>query len=166
MTMKAAKIRGEESQGMICAEDELGLGYSHDGIMVLPNNLTPGTPAADYFKPYSDWIYEIGLTPNRMDAMSHMGVAKDVAAYLTHHQKETRVKSPFNNSFKPDNNDLPIKVSVEKAALHDIVETVSANGKVQPEVEVKISADVSGEVVDMFVKEGDVVKKGTLVLIK
>ncbi len=115
MTMKAAKIRGEESQGMICAEDELGLGFGHDGIMVLPNNLTPGTPAAAYFNPYSDWIYEIGLTPNRMDAMSHMGVAKDVCAYLTHHQKETRVKSPFNNSFKPDNNNLPIKVSVENS---------------------------------------------------
>jgi|688.fasta_scaffold00788_41 phenylalanyl-tRNA synthetase beta chain len=115
MTMKAAKIRGEESQGMICAEDELGLGYSHDGIMVLPNNLIPGTPAADYFKPYSDWIYEIGLTPNRMDAMSHMGVARDVAAYLTHHQKETRVKSPFSNGFKSANNSLPIKVTVENS---------------------------------------------------
>lgn len=113
MTMKAAKIRGEESQGMICAEDELGLGYSHDGIMVLPSNLAPGTPAADYFKPYSDYIFEIGLTPNRMDAMSHLGVARDVAAYLTHHQKETRVKQPYANGFKADNNDAPIKVTVE-----------------------------------------------------
>ncbi len=113
MTMKAAKIRGEESQGMICAEDELGLGYSHDGIMVLPSNLVPGTPAADYFKPYSDYIFEIGLTPNRMDAMSHLGVARDVAAYLTHHQKETRVKQPYANGFKADNNDAPIKVTVE-----------------------------------------------------
>ncbi|MDP3392343.1 phenylalanine--tRNA ligase subunit beta [Sediminibacterium sp.] len=113
MTMKAAKIRGEESQGMICAEDELGLGYSHDGILVLPNHLTPGTPAAAYFKPYSDYIFEIGLTPNRMDAMSHLGVARDVAAYLTHHQKETRVKQPYANGFKADNNDAPIKVTVE-----------------------------------------------------
>lgn len=115
MTMKAAKIRGEESQGMICAEDELGLGYSHDGIMVLPNHLTPGTPAAEYFKPYSDYIFEIGLTPNRMDAMSHLGVARDVAAYLTHHQKETRVKQPYANGFKADNNDAAIKVTVENS---------------------------------------------------
>lgn len=113
MTMKAAKIRGEESQGMICAEDELGLGYSHDGIMVLLNHLTPGTPAAEYFKPYSDYIFEIGLTPNRMDAMSHLGVARDVAAYLTHHQKETRVKQPYANGFKADNNDAPIKLTIE-----------------------------------------------------
>lgn len=100
MTMKAAKIRGQESQGMICAEDELGLGTSHAGIMVLPNELVPGTPAADYFKPYSDWIFEIGLTPNRMDAMSHLGVARDVCAYLTHHQKESKPQSPFTNSFQ------------------------------------------------------------------
>ncbi|TAH14582.1 MAG: phenylalanine--tRNA ligase subunit beta [Sphingobacteriia bacterium] len=115
LTMKLAKIRGEESQGMICAEDEIGIGTSHAGIIILPATAIPGTPAAEYFNPYSDWIYEIGLTPNRMDAMSHMGVAKDVCAYLTHHQKETRVKSPFNNSFKADNNDLPIKVSVENS---------------------------------------------------
>src|SRR5574343_130604 len=116
MTMKAAKIRGEESQGMICAEDELGLGYSHDGIMVLPANLVPGTPASEYFKPYSDYIFEIGLTPNRMDAMSHLGVARDVAAYLTHHQKETRVKQPYSNGFKADNNDAPVKVTIENTA--------------------------------------------------
>ncbi|BDQ13114.1 phenylalanine--tRNA ligase subunit beta [Sediminibacterium sp. TEGAF015] len=116
MTMKAAKIRGEESQGMICAEDELGLGYSHDGIMVLPSDLVPGTPASEYFKPYSDYIFEIGLTPNRMDAMSHLGVARDVAAYLTHHQKETRVKQPYSNGFKADNQDATIKVTIENAA--------------------------------------------------
>jgi phenylalanyl-tRNA synthetase beta chain len=114
MTMKAAKIRGEESQGMICAEDEIGLGNSHAGILVLPENVKVGTPASEYFKPYSDWIYEIGLTPNRMDAMSHYGVAKDVCAYLTHHNKnETRPKSPFNNNFKVDNQSLPIKVTIE-----------------------------------------------------
>ncbi len=113
LTMKLAKIRGEESQGMICAEDELGMGFSHDGILVLPQNSVPGTPAADYFKPYSDWIFEIGLTPNRMDAMSHMGVARDICAYLSHHQKECSIKSPFNNLFKVDNTAHPIKVSVE-----------------------------------------------------
>ncbi|HEX8460510.1 MAG TPA: phenylalanine--tRNA ligase subunit beta, partial [Segetibacter sp.] len=109
MTMKAAKIRGEESQGMICAEDEIGLGTSHEGILVLPENIAVGTKAADYFKPYTDHIYEIGLTPNRMDAMSHMGVAKDVCAYLTHHNKrEVKPKSPFTNNFKADTHSLPI----------------------------------------------------------
>jgi len=83
MTMKKAKIRGEESEGMICAEDEMGLGESHDGIMVLPEGTTIGISAKEYFKlPASDVTYEIGLTPNRMDAMSHLGVAKDVVAYL------------------------------------------------------------------------------------
>ena len=88
LTMKLAKIRGEESQGMICAEDEIGLGTSHAGILVLPASVKVGTTAVDYFKPYTDWIYEIGLTPNRMDAMSHWGVARDVCAYLTHHDKK------------------------------------------------------------------------------
>jgi phenylalanyl-tRNA synthetase beta chain len=82
LTMKKAKIRGEESHGMICAEDEIGLGSSHAGILVLDPSLTPGTPAKEIFKPFEDFIYEIGLTPNRMDAMSHLGVAKDVCAYL------------------------------------------------------------------------------------
>lgn len=113
LTMKLAKIRGVESHGMICAEDEMGLGASHDGILVLPDTVEVGTPAAQYFMPYSDWIYEIGLTPNRMDAMSHFGVARDVCAYITHHQKEVRVKSPFSNGFKIDNTNLPIKVTVE-----------------------------------------------------
>jgi phenylalanyl-tRNA synthetase beta chain len=93
ITMKKAKIRGEESFGMICAEDEIGLGESHEGIVVLPPDLETGSAVSDYFRPYTDWIYEIGLTPNRMDAMSHYGVARDVCAYLSHHEnKEVRVK--------------------------------------------------------------------------
>src|SRR4051812_40486094 len=82
LTMKKAKIRGEESSGMLCAEDEIGLGGSHAGILVLDASLIPGTPAREVFKPVQDWIFEIGLTPNRMDAMSHLGVVKDVCAYL------------------------------------------------------------------------------------
>ncbi len=115
MTMKVAKIRGEESYGMICAEDELGMGQSHDGIMVLPANAKPGTPASEYFSVYEDVIYEIGLTPNRMDAMSHLGVAKDVCAYLVRHEnKNSKPVSPLaKNNFKADNNNLPIKVTVE-----------------------------------------------------
>jgi phenylalanyl-tRNA synthetase beta chain len=74
LTMRIAKIRGEESSGMICAEDEIGLGESHSGIIVLPDNLKAGSEAAEYYKPYEDYIFEIGLTPNHMDAMSHQGV--------------------------------------------------------------------------------------------
>lgn len=114
LTMKTAKIRNVESQGMICAEDEIGLGSSHAGIMVLPDHLIPGTPAADYFKPYTDIIYEIGLTPNRMDAMSHWGVARDVCAYLSHHdKKDIKPLLPGTQAFKADQHSLPISVSVE-----------------------------------------------------
>ncbi len=113
ITMNIAKIRSVESFGMICAEDEVGVGSSHEGIMVLPANAVVGAAAADYFKPYSDWIYEIGLTPNRMDAMSHYGVARDVCAYLTHHMAEAKVKAPFVNAFTIDNTSLPIRVTIE-----------------------------------------------------
>ncbi len=114
MTMKAAKIRGERSEGMICAEDEIGLGASHAGILVLPENVEVGMSAKEYFKPYHDWIYEIGLTPNRTDAMSHLGVAKDVCAYLSYYQKkEVKPNLPFTKNFDIDNHDLPIQVTVE-----------------------------------------------------
>ncbi len=114
LTMKKAKIRGVESQGMICAEDEIGLGESHAGIMVLPHNTIAGTPAAEYFKLTDDHIFEIGLTPNRIDAMSHLGVARDVCAYLSHHNKKnTIVKTPFKNTFKPDNQGLQMEVVIE-----------------------------------------------------
>ncbi|MEI9946090.1 MAG: phenylalanine--tRNA ligase subunit beta [Chitinophagaceae bacterium] len=114
LTMKVAKIRSVESYGMICAEDEIGLGASHAGIIVLPADAKPGTLATDYFHPYEDWIYEIGLTPNRMDAMSHWGVARDVCAYLSHHDKKgTRPKLPTSNGFKTDNTSLAIDVKIE-----------------------------------------------------
>jgi phenylalanyl-tRNA synthetase beta chain len=114
LTMKVAKIRSVESYGMICAEDEIGLGTAHASILVLPDYVKAGTTAVEYFKPYEDWIYEIGLTPNRMDAMSHWGVARDVCAYLSHHDKKgTRPKLPGSNGFKTDNNSLPIHVKIE-----------------------------------------------------
>ncbi|MFN8250666.1 MAG: phenylalanine--tRNA ligase subunit beta [Ferruginibacter sp.] len=114
LTMKKAKIRGVESHGMICAEDEIGMGTSHAGIMVLPADAKVGTPAAAYFNTYTDIIYEIGLTPNRMDAMSHLGVARDVCAYLSHHnKKDTAVKSPFKNNFKVDHQGLQFEVVIE-----------------------------------------------------
>lgn len=113
VTMKAAKIRGEESFGMICAEDEIGVGESHAGIIVLPPDTKTGAEAASYFKPYTDWIYEIGLTPNRMDAMSHVGVARDVCAYLSHHQqKQIKIKTPVANEITRGGS-LPFSVSIE-----------------------------------------------------
>ncbi|MDZ4810515.1 MAG: phenylalanine--tRNA ligase subunit beta [Bacteroidota bacterium] len=114
LTMKVAKIRSVESHGMICAEDEIGMGTSHAGIMVLPADVKVGTSAIDYFQPYEDIIYEIGLTPNRMDAMSHWGVARDVCAYLSHHdKKDLKPKLPNSNGFKVDNTTLTIDVTVE-----------------------------------------------------
>ena len=114
VTMKNAKIRGYESQGMICAEDEIGIGESHEGIIVLPDEVEVGSKASAYFDTYSDWIFELGITPNRMDAMSHLGVAKDVYAYLSHHNKKSApIKSPFKNNFKVDNHTLPIEVIIQ-----------------------------------------------------
>jgi phenylalanyl-tRNA synthetase beta chain len=114
LTMKIAKIRGVESYGMICAEDEIGLSDDHAGILVLPADVKVGMPAAEYFKPYTDWIYEIGLTPNRMDAMSHRGVARDVCAYLSYHDnKDLKVVPPPISDFKVANNSLPISVTIE-----------------------------------------------------
>lgn len=113
LTLKVAKIRGVESHGMICAEDEIGLGESHEGIIVLPADAKPGTPAADWFKPYSDHLIEIGLTPNHMDAMSHWGVARDVCAWLSHYEnKEYRPRMSSLQAFEADNNSSPVAVSI------------------------------------------------------
>ncbi|MBP1651678.1 MAG: phenylalanyl-tRNA synthetase, beta subunit [Bacteroidetes bacterium] len=115
LTMKKAKIRGEESHGMICAEDEIGLGNSHAGILVLDPSLTPGTPAREIFKPFEDWVYEIGLTPNRMDAMSHLGVAKDVCAYLnnTGNTLDNKAKIPALAPLPEAKDRYDITVSIE-----------------------------------------------------
>ena len=113
LTMKVAKIRGEESHGMICAEDEIGLGTSHAGIMVLPADATVGMSVSDYFKPFSDVIYEIGLTPNRMDAMSHWGVARDVCAYLSHHDKIDAKPILPKTDFKVDDASLNVSVLLQ-----------------------------------------------------
>ncbi|MFT3979782.1 MAG: phenylalanine--tRNA ligase subunit beta [Ferruginibacter sp.] len=114
LTLKKAKIRGVESNGMICAEDEIGVGNSHDGIMVLPADTPVGQPAASLFEVQEDYIYEIGLTPNRMDAMSHLGVARDVCAWLSHHDKKGTVALlPYKNGFKTNGKLAPITVKVE-----------------------------------------------------
>ncbi len=113
--IKKAKIRGEVSEGMICAEDELGLGSSHDGIMVLPDEAVPGTPAAEFFEIKKDWVYEIGLTPNRGDAASHIGSARDLVAGLNRYfnTRKYKLKLPDVSEFKVDNHDLDIEVVVK-----------------------------------------------------
>jgi phenylalanyl-tRNA synthetase beta chain len=129
LTMRVAKIRGEESQGMICAEDEIGWGDSHAGIMVLDPAAIPGTPAATYFNLYNDIIYEIGLTPNRMDAMSHWGVARDVCAYLSHHEnKKWEAVKPAVAPLSSLSNELPFSVSIENTKACPRYSGVSITG--------------------------------------
>jgi phenylalanyl-tRNA synthetase beta chain len=113
ITMKLAKIRGEESEGMICAEDEIGVSDDHGGIIVLDASIKVGTAVADLYEYYQDYVYEIGLTPNRMDAMSHYGVAKDVCAYLSYHEAPTLAISPFTKQSIKDNAVKPFKVIIE-----------------------------------------------------
>jgi len=126
-----SKIRGEVSEGMICAEDEIGLGISHDGILVLPEDTLVGTTAKDYFKLEDDYLFEIGLTPNRADAASHLGVARDLAAYF-----RTGITMPDISGFAPVNESLNIAVSVEDAEACPRYSSVSISG-----VTVKASPD-------------------------
>jgi phenylalanyl-tRNA synthetase beta chain len=113
ITMKLAKIRGEESEGMICAEDEIGISEDHAGIIVLDNKWNAGDSVANVFEYDQDWIFEIGLTPNRMDAMSHYGVAKDVCAYLSYHEAPVKAISPFTKKATKNNSVKPFKVIIE-----------------------------------------------------
>jgi len=115
--IKKGKIRGEVSMGMICAEDELGLGKGHDGILVLDKALKPGTAAAEVFKIENDEIFEIGLTPNRADAMSHWGVARDLRAGLQQQEISMELITPSTSSFHVENRTLKVDVSVENNEL-------------------------------------------------
>lgn len=115
--IKKGKIRGQESHGMICAEDELGLGNNHDGIMVLADDLKPGTPVAKVFEVENDEVFEIGLTPNRADAMSHLGVARDLKAGFAQKGKNFELITPSVSNFKVDKRTLKIDVSVENEKL-------------------------------------------------
>ena len=116
--IKKGKIRGEESHGMICAEDELGLGDSHEGIMILAEDLVPGTLASKVFKIETDEVFEIGLTPNRADAMSHWGVARDLRAGLIQkNSNQSELITPSVNKFKVDKRTLKIDVKVEDIKL-------------------------------------------------
>jgi phenylalanyl-tRNA synthetase beta chain len=115
--IKKGKIRGQESHGMICAEDELGLGTSHDGIMILDEKLKPGTPAAKVFNVENDEIFEIGLTPNRADAMSHYGVARDLRASLLQKNSNIELITPSVSTFRIDKRTLKIDVDVKDSKL-------------------------------------------------
>src|SRR5690606_1978505 len=99
-TIKKGKIRGETSEGMICSEVEIGLGSNQDGIMVLDESLEPGTPLAEVFEVENDTVFEIGLTPNRADAMSHWGVARDLKAGLLHREIPVKLHTPSTSNFR------------------------------------------------------------------
>lgn len=116
-TIKKGKIRGEESQGMICAEDEIGLGKSHDGIMVMDAHLKPGTLVSTVFNVENDQVFEIGLTPNRADAMSHYGTARDIKAGLIQKEMNVELITPSVSAFQVDNRTLKIGVVVEDKTL-------------------------------------------------
>ena len=111
--IKKSKLRGVESNGMICAEDEIGVGTSHDGIIVLPDDAVVGTPAAEYYHLESDWLIEVDITANRADGLSHWGVARDLYAWLMSNGIETKMHRPDCSKFKVDNHDLPIEVVIE-----------------------------------------------------
>lgn len=114
-TIKKSKIRGVESIGMICAEDEIGIGTDHAGIIELPAEAVPGTLAKDYYNVKSDFVLEVDITPNRADACSHYGVARDLYAYLLQNGKPATLKRPSVEAFAVENHDLDIKVTVENA---------------------------------------------------
>ena len=111
--IKKSKLRGVESNGMICAEDEIGIGSSHEGIIVLPEDAVVGTPAAEYYHLESDWLIEVDITANRADGLSHWGVARDLYAWLKSNGYETTMHRPDCSKFKVENHDLPIEVVIE-----------------------------------------------------
>ena len=111
--IKKSKLRGVESCGMICAEDEIGIGNDHSGIIVLPENAVVGMPAAEYYHLESDWLIEVDITANRADALSHWGVARDLYAWLKQNGYETSLHRPDCSAFKVENHDLPIEVVIE-----------------------------------------------------
>ncbi|MDY3063418.1 MAG: phenylalanine--tRNA ligase subunit beta, partial [Bacteroidaceae bacterium] len=109
-TIKRSKLRGIESLGMICAEDEIGVGTSHDGIIVLPQDIPVGMTAAEYYNIKSDYVIEVDITPNRADACSHFGVARDLYAWLKQNGYKTSLHRPTSDSFNVDNNNLDIDI--------------------------------------------------------
>ena len=134
--IKKSKLRGVESNGMICAEDEIGVGTSHDGIIVLPEDAVVGTPAAEYYHLESDWLIEVDITANRADGLSHWGVARDLYAWLKSNGYETKMHRPDCSAFKVENHDLPIEVTIENQEACKRYACVSVTG-----CEVKESPD-------------------------
>ena len=126
--IKKSKLRGVESLGMICAEDEIGVGTSHDGIIVLPEDAPVGQPAAEYYHLESDWIIEIDITANRSDALSHWGVARDLYAWLKRNGHATSLHRPDCSEFAVDNHDLPIDVEIENTEACTRYACVSISG--------------------------------------
>ena len=126
--IKKSKLRGVESLGMICAEDEIGVGTSHDGIIVLPEDAPVGQPAAEYYHLESDWIIEIDITANRSDALSHWGVARDLYAWLKRNGHTTSLHRPDCSEFAVDNHDLPIDVEIENTEACKRYACVSISG--------------------------------------
>ncbi|MBR1923047.1 MAG: phenylalanine--tRNA ligase subunit beta [Paludibacteraceae bacterium] len=134
--IKRGKIRGEESLGMLCAEDEIGVGTSHDGIIVLPENTPIGMKARDYYHIEDDTLIEVDITPNRADGASHWGVARDLYAYYRAHGKDVRLRRPDVSTFRIDNHNLPITVRIEATEACPRYTGVSISG-----IEVKESPD-------------------------
>ena len=126
--IKKSKLRGVESYGMICAEDEIGVGTSHDGIIVLPDTAKEGTPAAEYYNLESDWLIEIDITANRADALSHWGVARDLYAWLKRNGYETSLHRPGCDAFEVDNESLPIDAEIQCAEACKRYACVSLTG--------------------------------------
>ena len=126
--IKKSKLRGVESNGMICAEDEIGVGTSHDGIIVLPEDALVGQPAAEYYNLESDWVIEIDITANRSDALSHWGVARDLYAWLKRNGYNTSLHRPDCSEFTVDNTNLPIDVEIENTEACKRYACVSITG--------------------------------------
>jgi len=126
--IKKSKLRGVDSCGMICAEDEIGIGTSHDGIIVLPEDAVVGTSAAEYYHLESDWLIEVDITANRADGLSHWGVARDLYAWLKSNGYETNIHRPDCSAFKVDNHDLPIEVTIENQEACKRYACVSVTG--------------------------------------
>ena len=127
-TIKRSKLRGVESMGMLCAEDEIGIGTDHSGIIVLPDDAVVGTPAAEYYHLESDWLIEVDITPNRADACSHYGVARDLYAWLVQHGYETSLHRPSCDGFKVDDESLPVSVTIDDPDLCPRYAAVSLTG--------------------------------------
>ena len=126
--IKKSKLRGVESNGMICAEDEIGVGTSHDGIIVLPEDAPVGQPAAEYYNLESDWLIEVDITANRADALSHYGVARDLNAWLVSNGKPSTLHRPDCKDFHVDDNSLPIDVTIENTEACKRYACVSLTG--------------------------------------